>query len=268
MKKGILNKLIATTLMVTMVLALSACSKTKTPLERVKKNGTLVLGTSADYAPYEFHKKVNGEDKIVGFDIMIAEEIAKDLGVKLEIKDMKFDGLLGALKSNKVDMVLAGMNPTPPRAKEVDFSKVYYTAKQAIMVRTEDKDKYKSLANLKGKTVGVQMASLQEELAKDQIEGAQIKSLGKITDLALELKGKKIDALVVELPVAQSYEDKNKDLAVSSMQFSKETSEKGSAVAFKKGNAEFVDAINKTLSRLMSEDKISEFVIDANNMVE
>lgn len=266
MKKGILNKLVAVTLMASMVFTLAAC--TKKPMERVKDAGTLIVGTSADYPPYEFHKTINGVDKIVGFDIMIAEEIAKDLGVKLEIKDMKFDGLLGALKSNKIDMVIAGMNPTAERAKEVDFSKVYYTAVQAVIVRAEDKDKLKSFADLSGKKVGVQMATTQEEIAKAQIKGAEIKSLGKITDLVLELKNKKVDALVVELPVAKSYADKNADIFVSDMKFSEETAQKGSAVAMTKGNQEFVDSVNKTLDRLIKEDKISKFVTDANNMVE
>ncbi|KYH28726.1 MULTISPECIES: ABC transporter substrate-binding protein [Clostridium] len=268
MKKNILNKLVTLTLMTAMIFTFSACSKTKSPMERVKENGTLIVGTSGDYPPYEFHKKVNGEDKVVGFDIMIAEEIAKDLGVKLEIRDMNFEGLLGALKSNKVDMVIAGMNPTPERAKEVDFSKVYYVAKQAVLVRAEDKDKIKSLDDLKGKKVGVQLSSTQEEIAKSQIKDAEIKSLSKITDLILELKNKKVDALVVELPVGQSYADKNKDLSMSDIEFDKSISEKGSAIAVTKNNQEFLDSINKTLDRLMTEDKINQFIVDASNMIE
>jgi arginine/lysine/histidine transporter system substrate-binding protein len=266
MKKNILSKLVAAVLTISMVVTLSGCGK-KTAGTLISK-GTLTIGTSADYPPYEFHKEVNGKDTIVGFDIMIAEEIAKDLGVKIEIKDMKFDGLLAGLQGNKIDMVIAGMNPTAERAKEVNFSKVYYTAVQAVMVRTEDKDKLKSFADLSGKKVGVQKATTQEKIAQEQIKGAEIKSLGKITDLVLALKSKNVDALVVEFPVAEAYADKNADIIVSGMKFSEETSQKGSAVAISKGNEELLNSVNKTLDRLMKEDKISKFVADANSMAD
>jgi arginine/lysine/histidine transporter system substrate-binding protein len=266
MKKNILSKLVAAVLTIFMVVTLSGCGK-KTAGTLISK-GTLTIGTSADYPPYEFHKEVNGKDTIVGFDIMIAEEIAKDLGVKIEIKDMKFDGLLAGLQGNKIDMVIAGMNPTAERAKEVNFSKVYYTAVQAVMVRTEDKDKLKSFADLSGKKVGVQKATTQEKIAQEQIKGAEIKSLGKITDLVLALKSKNVDALVVEFPVAEAYADKNADIIVSGMKFSEETSQKGSAVAISKGNEELLNSVNKTLDRLMKEDKISKFVADANSMAD
>ena len=263
-----LNKLVASVLTVSMVLALTGCSKKTEAANTSKATKTLVVGTSADYPPYEFHKKINGEDKIVGFDIMIAEEIAKDMGAKLEIKDMKFDGLLAALQAKNVDLILAGMNPTAERAKEVDFSKVYYTAVQAVIVRAEDKDKFKSLEDLNGKKVGAQKASTQEEIATKQIKGAEIKALGKVTDLVLSLKNKSVDAIVVEGPVAQNYADKNKDIVVSGMKFSEETSQKGSAAAIFKGNKELLDSVNKTLERLMKDDKISKFVADANDMAE
>jgi polar amino acid transport system substrate-binding protein len=165
-------------------------------------------------------------------------------------------------------MVIAGMNPTAERAKEVDFSKVYYTAVQAVMVRAEDKDKLKSFADLSGKKVGVQKSTTQEKIAQEQIKGAEVKSLGKITDLVLALKSKNVDALVVELPVAQAYADKNKDIFVSSMKFSEEAAEKGSAIAIAKGNKELLDSVNKTLDRLMKEDKIAKFVAEANSMAE
>lgn len=246
----------------------ATAAKTETKLDKIKKAGKLVVGTSADYAPYEFHKVINGKDEIVGFDIMIANEIAKDLGVKLEVKDITFNGLLEALKGDKVDMVIAGMNPTAERAKEVDFTKVYYRADQSVLVRTEDKDKYKNFDDLKGKKVGVQLGSLQEDLAKKQILGSEIKSLGKITDLALELKNKKIDALVMETTVATSYADKNKDLSVSGLKFKTEDQGAGSAIAIQKNSPEFLEAVNKSLDKLIQNKTVDKFVTEAIEMVE
>lgn len=230
-------------------------------LADIKKAGKLVIGTSADYAPYEFHKNIDGKDTIVGFDIEIAKTIAKDLGVTLEIKDMGFDGLLAALEAGKVDFVISGMTPNAEREKIVDFSKVYYNAEQIVLVRAEDKDKFKSMDDLKKAAVGVQTASIQEDIAKEQLQGASIKSLGKITDMVMQLKGKKVDALLMESPVASGYVKKNTDLVISSVKPKAEQA--GSAIAVKKGNKEFVDQINKTLDRLMSDKTLDKLVTEA-----
>lgn len=272
MKKGMIKKISSVIVALTMVVSLSACTKktdasTASALDKIKKSKKLVLGTSADYAPYEFHKTVDGKDTIIGFDIAIAKEVAKDLGVELEIKDVKFDGLLAALQSGNVDMVMAGMTPTEERKKNVDFSKVYYTAVQEIIVRTEDKDKFNSIDDFKGKKIGVQKGSLQEEIAKDQMKDSELKSLGKVTDLVLELKNKKVDAIIVEKPVADAYVSKNLDMTLSKAKV-KESEDGGSAVAIKKGSEDFVNAVNKTLDRLINEKSIEKFVIEANEQVE
>lgn len=272
MKKGMIKKISSVIVALTMVVSLSACTKktdasTASALDKIKKSKKLVLGTSADYAPYEFHKTVDGKDTIIGFDIAIAKEVAKDLGVELEIKDVKFDGLLAALQSGNVDMVMAGMTPTEERKKNVDFSKVYYTAVQEIIVRTEDKDKFNSIDDFKGKKIGVQKGSLQEEIAKDQMKDSELKSLGKVTDLVLELKNKKVDAIIVEKPVADAYVSKNPDMSLAKAKV-KESEDGGSAVAIKKGSEDFVNAVNKTLDRLINEKSIEKFVIEANEQVE
>lgn len=246
--------------------ASSNTANANSELAKIKKDGKLVVGTSADYPPYEFHSVNNGQDEIVGFDITIAQEIAKDLGVQLVIKDMSFDGLLAALDAGKVDMVIAGMVPTDERKKSVDFSKIYYQAVNTVMVRTEDKDKLKTIDDLKGKQVGAQKSTVQEDIVKNQMPNSTDKSLSKVTDLVMELKNKKIDALVIDKPVADSYVAKNSDLTIADIQL--QNADKGCAVAVKKGNQDFVDAINKTLDRLMSSNSINKFVTDANNLVQ
>lgn len=226
----------------------------------------IVVGTSADYPPYEFHKEINGKDTIVGFDIDIAKQIAKDLGVELEIKDMEFGGLLADLKTDKVDFVLAGMTPDAERALEVDFSTIYYNAEHGLVINKNDIDKYKTISDLKGKVIGVQKGSIQEDIANEQIESAQIKALGKVSNLMLELKSGKVDAVVVEQPVANAYVKNNDALHMTDITFKDE--EGGSAVAVKKGNKELLDSINKTIERLINENKIEEFVINANEMMD
>ena len=97
-----------------MTFGVVGCSskESKTQVEQIKEKGVLVIGTSADYPPYEFHKEINGKDTIVGMDIDVANEIANELGVNLEIKDMKFDGIIASLQSGNIDMAVAGLTPT------------------------------------------------------------------------------------------------------------------------------------------------------------
>ncbi|TCM87949.1 amino acid ABC transporter substrate-binding protein (PAAT family) [Paenibacillus sp. BK033] len=234
-------------------------------LADIKKAGKIVLGTSAEYAPYEFHKNVDGKDQIVGFDIEIAKEVAKDLGVDLEIKDMDFGNLLAELKLGKIDFVIAGMTPDEERSKAVDFSKIYYEAKQGVLVRAEDKDNFTTMADLEGKAIGVQMGSTQEKIAQG-IKGAKLKSLGKTTDLVLELKSKKVDALIVELPVAQGYANVNSDLALTSI--SPEYESGGSAVAVNKGEKDLLAEIQKTLDHLTADKKIDQWVSEMTQISE
>lgn len=265
-----IKKLMAIILVICISFSFVGCGSSKgkdeSKLEQIKKAGKIVVGTSADYPPYEFHKEVNNKDEIVGFDIEIAKEIAKDLGVKLEIKDMKFDALLAALNTGSVDFVIAGMTPTDERKKNVDFTNVYYKAVQAVVVKSENIDKIKSIDDLQGKKIGVQKGSIQEQIATEQINNAQTKSLGKVSDIMLELKNNKVDAVVVEIPVASAYADKNKDLALTNIKFKEE--DNGSAVALKKGSSDLVEAMNKTLDRLVKENKIEEFVTKATEMIE
>lgn len=260
--KGIFKKAFCLFMVAAIAMSIAACGGGST-MKRIEKSGKLVIGTSADYAPYEYHAMIDGKDTIIGIDISIVEEIAKDLGVQLEIVDMGFDGLLSALNTDKVDIVIAGMNPDEDRKKAVDFSKIYYEAKQGVLVRAEDKDKIKSLADLSGKKVGAQLGTTQESIAKEQMKDSTLVSLGKIPDLVMELKNKKIDALVVEFPVANGYVKNNNDLALSDITVEEESG--GSAVAVKKGNSDLVKLIDKSLDRLMSDGSIDKFVQEAND---
>ncbi|MBM7615703.1 transporter substrate-binding domain-containing protein [Alkaliphilus hydrothermalis] len=273
--KTIQKTIIALLLMVMVGSLLTGCASTttgdvdsdstqntavETKTDEIKKAGKLVLGTSADYPPYEFHKVINGKPEIVGFDIEIAKEIAKDLGVELEIKDMKFEGLLAALEAGNVDFVIAGMSATEERKKSVDFSKTYYQAEQTLLVRAEDQDKIQTIEDLAGLTIGAQKTTLQEEIALTKIPGAEAKLLGKITDLVLELKNNKIDGIVLSSSVAKAYEKNSSDLFVPSISFG---AEEGVAVAIKKNNEDLVEAINQTLDRLIAEDKINQLIHEA-----
>lgn len=265
------KKVVAVLVVISLALGLGGCGNRRSldansKLNEIKKAGKIVVGTSAEYPPFEFHKEINGKDQVVGFDIEIAKEIAKDMGVELEIKDMKFDGLLAALQSGNIDFVIAGMTPTEERKKSVDFSKVYYKVVQRIAVNSSSYGKINSIEDLKGKKVGVQKGSVQEKMAKEMLKYSEIKSLSKIPDLIMELKTNKVDAVLIEEPVGKSFEAKNSDIKLSSIELKFE--DDGSAIAIKKGSEDVLESINKTLDRLIKDGLIEKFVTDATAQVE
>ena len=277
MKK--LNHALFALIAIAFAVSLAGCAKktTDSRLDSIKKAGKIILGTSADYPPYEFHAQIDGKDAIVGFDVALAREIAKDLGVQLEIKDMDFDGLLAALASGNVDIVVAGMTPTAERRQNVDFSDIYYFAEHGILIRKADEAKYAaSVESLKDAVVGAQRGAIQVALAKTRIKGVaedkkdephpEVKELGKLPDLVMELKNSKVEAVVAELPVAKAYLGANGDLMLASYTFRDEDG--GSAVATKKGETSLTAEINKTVARLQAEGAIDRFVTEASEQVE
>lgn len=243
--------------------------QTDTSLEDIKKSGKLVVGLSADYPPYEFTAKVDGKTEYVGIDIEIAKKLAKDLGVKLEIKNMSFDSLLVALETNKVDAIISAMNPTPERKASVDFSDIYYSGKQYIVINKKDASKYKNLADFKGQTVGAQNGSLQYNLVKDQMPGTTVKGLSKLNNLVLALQSGKINGIAMEEPTAKAYVANNNQLLAFDPGFSVNSDQTGSAIAFRKNSPALVAAANKTLAQIKKQNLLdTKYVPEAAKYME
>lgn len=228
-------------------ITLTACSGAKTTkikMDEIKEKGKIVLGVSPDYPPYEFTTTENGQKKVVGADIYLAQEIAKKLGVEVEIQEMAFDSLIAAVNANKVDMVISGVNPTEERKKAVDFSDIYYTGK-GIFVVNKDSAEIKSVADLKGKKVGVQKGSTYETYAKEQlkIEDKDLQSLTDVPSLLQDLKNKKIDVVLIPDDVAKIVINKYNDIKISTFSAENDPEATGMAIVFKKAK----DDSNKTL---------------------
>ncbi|MCQ2969036.1 MAG: transporter substrate-binding domain-containing protein [Clostridium sp.] len=272
MKKGIIKKLFITGLISVIAIGLVGCGnssekkKDSSVLNSIKESGELVVGLSADYAPYEFHIIEDGQDKIVGFDVSLAEEIADELDVDLKIKEMDFDALITALPAGKIDLIISGMNPTEKRKQAVDFSNIYYTANHGILVRAEDVDKYNDFSDLDGLKVGAQLGSTQAELASTLIDKANLQLLSNVNNLILELKSGKVDAIVMELSVAQIAIKNNPDLAIGKPVY--EETEGGNAVAIAKGNEDLVDIVNKVISRVTEDGTMNEYIEEATELSE
>lgn len=270
MKKKFIEIIAIIGLLVTMIPfenAQAADSKTSSndqSLAEIQKKGVLVLGTSPDYAPYEFQTTKNGKSVDVGMDISIAKQIAKDLGVKLKIKNMDFDSLLVALQTGKVDMVMAGMNPTPARRKNVTFSNIYYQGGQDIVINKKDNKIYKNKDSFANKTVGAQTGTMQYNMAKKQISNVKVKGFDKGADLILALQTNKIDGIVMEKPSAEAYVKNNPQLSLVKGGFTLSKDESSSAIAFQKGSNTLAAAVNKSLAKIKKKDLINkEYLKDA-----
>lgn len=255
--KKITGVVLASALCLTMASCKSSSSTDK--LDAIKKAGVLVVGTSADYPPFEFHKQQNGKDKIMGADVEIAEQVAKKIGVKIQWQDMDFDGLLPALQAGKIDMTIAGMIDTPEREKAVDFSHKYYQSTNCAIIRKDDLSKYTKPTDLNGKHVGVQLGTTQQDDMKKQIPSADFVALGKVTDLILELKSKKVDAVVLESSIVNAYVKQNPDLVAANIKF--QQPDMGPAIAVQKGsNKAFLSDINSVVDSLTSAKKVNNWV--------
>ena len=193
----------------------SAATTTTDKLQEIKDSGKLVMGTSADYPPYEWHLVKDGKDTVVGFDIDIAQAIADELGVELEVKDMDFDGLIPALSTGKIDMIIAGMNPTEERKQSVDFTDIYYTQKDVLVIRKEDAATITSEDSLKTAALSTQKATIQEDYLLENFPDAEIQSVPKWNTAIMSLTTGKVDAILMVETVAKQFVSQNDTLMIA-----------------------------------------------------
>lgn len=242
-------------IMILAVGVLAACGETKDANAGDKK--TLVMATSADYAPFEYIES-DKSDEIIGFDVDLANAIAGKLGYEVEVKDMDFGGLIQSLKSGQADFVLAGMTPTEKRKKNVDFSDIYYTAQHMVISKKDSE--IAAVEDLEGKTVGVQLGSIQEGKAEEINETVAItvENRNRIPELIQELKAGRFDAIIIEDTVAKGYLDKEADL--TSFTISDDPEEAGSAIAFPK-NSDLTEKFNQELQKMKENGELQELIV-------
>jgi polar amino acid transport system substrate-binding protein len=136
-------------------------SKGENSLEKIKKEGVIKIGLEDSFPPMEFRDSKN---ELKGFDIDLANEIGKKLGVKTEFVPTDFNGIILALKTGKFDAVISGLSITDERKKEIAFSDPYLMDSQIIIVKNGNTAIKKS-EDLKGKTVGVGLGTTSENVA-------------------------------------------------------------------------------------------------------
>ncbi len=210
-------------------------------------DGVLTVGTSPDFAPYEFYYidesgnpqlagfdfapyefyyiDESGNPQLAGFDIALAQRIADNLGLELKVVPMDFDGILMELQNGNIDLGISGFSPSPERAETFDFSDLYYEGGQSFVIRVADKDKYTDYAAFDGLPVGAQTGSIQMDLAKEN-------TIKNYPDLMIAW----------EVP----YDTK------------------GSAIALKKGNDGLRTAVNGVIAEVLEDGSMKEYIDTAN----
>lgn len=245
-----------------MILLLSACgtssdSANGTNGEKNKEEKKmLVMGTSADYPPFEYIDTAKGEE-IIGFDIDLVKTIADELGYEVKIQDMDFSGLLPAMQAGKVDFVMAGMSPTPEREKSADFSIPYYAADQVLVTKKDSG--IQALDDLNGKTIGVVVGSIQEGKAQElqKTIDMKVENRNRIPELVQEIKSDRFDAIIVEKPVAKGFLDANKELI--SVQIPNEDT-KGAGIVFPKGS-DLTEPFNSVLEKMKENGELEPLIV-------
>lgn len=182
-------------LTLTLTFALFGLARADTSLSKITDKGELVVGFCAQYPPFESKNEKTGEFE--GFDVDLARAVAKELGVEVKLVDAEWQGLLAGLKKGDYDTLITCMSKSEARGENTNFSDVYYTLPDVIVVR-KDESGITSKDGLNGKTVGVQLGSGSEQLAdsmKDLFK--EIRKYNYNPEAFTDLKVGRIDAVLV-----------------------------------------------------------------------
>lgn len=214
----------------------------------------LIMVTEAGFPPYEYTE--DGET-VVGVDVDIANEIAKELGVELEIQNTTFDGALMAVQQGKADFAAAGISVSEERDKVMDFSVEYATSKQVVVVNKES-GRLASKDDINAETIiGVQSGTVAD-IVYCADNGFEPKRYNKFAEAALDLNNDKIDCIIMDALPAEQMVTANENLAI----LDGEVMTDKYAIAVQEGNKELLDKINPILEKLMAEGKIEEFTLN------
>ena len=248
MKKARIKPLLLISTLLIATVVLSACGSSK-----VAKSEVIRIGTEGTYAPYTFHDK---SGKLTGFDVEIAEEIAKRLGVKPEFIEAKWDGMFAGLDAKRFDMIVNEVAINSDRQLKYDFSEPYIISK-AVLIVNSDESTIKSFEDLKGKKSAQSLTSNLAKIA--EANGALIEPVESFNQAIDLLISKRVDAVVNDNLSYLDLKKQKPDLAI------KVVDEVGdaqpNAIMFQKGNKELVDSVNKALADMKADGtflKISE----------
>lgn len=227
MKKSILALLLGSVLMG------SACAE------------TILVGTDAGLAPFEYKDEKTNE--IVGFDIDLIKAVIKANGDEPKIQNMQFAGIIPAIQTNMVDVAACAMTITPARQKQVNFSDPYYDVGLAMVIKSKDKNKYKTIKDLEGKRVCAQIGSTGSIFAKE-IKGVKVIDFDQVIEAFMDLKYDGCQAAIVGKTVIDHYLARHNDKEIMTTPELYNPKQVGFAVA--KSNKKMLNKLNKGLKTI------------------
>ncbi len=222
-------------------------------LDEIKSRGKLIVGTSADWPPFEY---IDSAGRYAGIDMALAERIAREIGVQLEVKDMKFAVLIEALRGGQIDIILADIHPTAEREKIIDFTKNYYIAYDgSVLVLKKEAQNIRDEQSLRGKRIGVQLGTIQEEWAKEKLGGySEIVSFDRVfPELVMALKRGDLDAIIVGDIIGEVLAKRDPELQV----VFKVGSLGGAAIGVREGAEDLKYVINKLIEEMIDSGEMS-----------
>lgn len=212
----------------------------------------LTLGMSADYPPFEY---INDKNEIDGFEVELIKAISDKIGVKFNIKNISFDGLIVALKSGKIDAIMSAMSATDERRKSVDFTNSYFTGNNIWIKKLGSTIKNKT--ELNGKKVAAQIGTLQEAAAH-KVSGSVVIPTENVLAAVMQLKSGKIDALVTDQATGENYMKQNSDIEAFLIE---PDGSDGLAIAFDKGkHTDLINKINQAIKELKDDGTIQNLI--------
>ncbi|MCZ6168282.1 transporter substrate-binding domain-containing protein [Campylobacter ureolyticus] len=217
------------------------------PKEQDQENKkVLIVGTNSNYKPFSY---IGMSFEPIGFEIDLINAIAQKVGFEYEIKDMNFDKIISSIQDESIDIGLSSISITNERKALVDFSHPYFQTK-TVYLKKANNDEIKDKESLNGKIVSAQKETVFEKIASS-IEGAQIEPFNTPDVGIMNLKQNKVDAIILDLIVANDYLSKNKDLVKF---FEEGDGTEGFGIAFTKGkNEALITRINEALEELKSD---------------
>lgn len=232
--------------------------------EAIKAKGVLVVTTEAGYAPFEF---LDENDNVVGLDASLAQALADDLGVELDIQNIAFDSVVAEVQAGNADMAIAGLTPNADRKKSVDMSDMYYAGGQCMLVLEENLDKYATKESLAGAVMATQKAALQETLMAEQFPDAEPLLLPDFPQCIVNLKNGECAAVMIDEISAEQfieqYEKIGVNLAIGKVPVEIDPEEGGNAVAVMKGNTDLLDWVNERIAAYEAEGLLEQWFQEA-----
>ncbi|MBD8495957.1 cystine ABC transporter substrate-binding protein [Pseudomonas syringae] len=221
-------------------------------LQKIKDSGTLNVGLEGTYPPFSF---VDENGKLTGFEVELAEALAKELGVKAKVQPSKWDGILAALESKRLDIVVNQVTISEERKKKYDFSTPYTVSGIQAMTRKDTAASIKTAQDLAGKKVGLGLGTNYEQWLKENVPGAVIRTYDDDPTKIQDLSVGRIDVILVDRLAALEMQQKTKDKLVAAGEaFSRQES----GIALRKGEPELLAAIDDALAKLRKDGTLKK----------